>query len=133
MIYIQTVLCELGEHHFCDSDDQPYQVLAFERKEAGGPSSIPKDALVLFQVQTAQALTQESSLFARFIKEWAAYNNLEANPQNFADHLLTMYEGAGELPKLMVLHRDCYEVTKQHLLKLTFEGLLTKPQNVTML
>ena len=136
MMYVQIVKCgPEEEHHFADADDQHYQALTFLSAEEAGPSRTPPGAVMVFQLQIQDQLTQESPTFLRFIKEWAVYNGFIYSREAFKTALIRHYdfEGDENAPRILVIHKDFYDVIKHLLTKLMFEGLLTKPQTVTIL
>ena len=136
MMYLQIVKCGPDEeHHFADADDQYYQVLAFLSAEEGRPSQTPPGAVMVFQLQIQEQLMEESPTFLRFIKEWAVYNGFVYSRDTFKTALIRHYdfEGGENAPRILAIHKDFYNVTKHLLTKLMFEGLLTKPQTVTIL
>ena len=135
MMYLQIVKCGPEEHHFADAGDQYYQVLAFLSAEEGRPSQTPPGAVMVFQLQIQEQLMEESPTFLRFIKEWAVYNGFVYSRDAFKAALIRHYdfEGDKNAPRILVIHKDFYGVVKHLLTKLMFEGLLTKPQTVTIL
>lgn len=136
MMYLQIVKCgPEEEHHFADADDQHYQALAFLSAEEGRPSDTPVGTVMVFQLQIQEQLMEESPTFLRFIKEWAAYNAFVYSRDAFKGALIRHYdfEGDENAPRILVIHKDFYDVIKHLLTKLMFEGLLTKPQTVTIL
>ena len=135
-MYLQIVKCgPEEEHHFADADDQHYQALTFLSAEEAGPSQTPPGAVMVFQMQIQDQLMQESPTFLRFIKEWAVYNGFVYSRDVFKNALIRHYdfEGDENAPRILVIHKDFYDVVKHLLTKLMFEGLLTKPQTVTIL
>ncbi len=136
MMYLQIVKCgPEEEHHFADADDQHYQGLAFLSAEEGRPSDTPVGTVMVFQLQIQEQLMEESPTFLRFIKEWAVYNGFVYSRDTFKTALIRHYdfEGDENAPRILVIHKDFYDVIKHLLTKLMFEGLLTKPQTVTIL
>lgn len=136
MMYLQIVKCGPDEeHHFADADDQYYQVLAFLSAEEGRPSQTPPGSVFVFQLHVQTQLISESPTFLRFIKEWAVYNGFVYAWDTFKSTLIRHYdfEGDEDAPRILVIHKDFYDVIKHLLTKLMFEGLLTKPQTVTIL
>ena len=136
MMYLQIVKCgPEEEHHFADADDQQYQVLTFLSAEEGRPSQTPPGAVMVFQLQIQEGLMEESPTFLRFIKEWAVYNGFVYSRDTFKTALIRHYdfEGDENAPRILAIHKDFYDVIKHLLTKLMFEGLLTKPQTVTIL
>ena len=136
MLYLQILKCGPDEeHHFADADDQHYQALAFLSAGGARPSQTPPGAVMVFQMQIQDQLMQESPTFLRFIKEWAVYNGFVYSRDVFKTALIHHYdfEGDENAPRILVIHKDFYDVVKHLLTKLMFEGLLTKPQTVTIL
>lgn len=129
--YIQIVPATKGEHHFGDADGNYYQVLTFTEETAAARSCLLPDDLRVYMVQTQQSLTAESTRYSRFIKDWMAYNELKGDP---LDHLLVHYdfEDDRKAPRILVIHQDYYNVSKQYLTRLVFEGLLSTPKTVTI-
>jgi hypothetical protein len=136
MMYLQIVKCGPDEeHHFADADDQHYQSLTFLSPEEGRPSDTPPASVVAFQIHVRDELIEESQAFLRFIKEWAIYNNFLYSTDAFKAALIRHYDFERDeyAPRILVIHRDFYDVVKHLLTRLSFEGLLTKPQTVTIL
>lgn len=136
MMYLQIVKCgPEEEHHFADADDQHYQALAFLSADEGRASQTLPGTVMVFQLQIQEQLIDESPTFLRFIKEWAVYNGFVYSRDAFKTALIRHYafEGDGNAPRILVIHKDFYDVIKHLLTKLMFEGLLTKPQTVTIL
>lgn len=135
-MYLQIVKCgPEEEHHFADAYDQHYQVLTFLSPEEARPSDTPSDTVMVFQIHVRDELIQESPTYLRFIKEWAIYTDFTYSTDIYKATLIRHYdfEGDEDAPRILVIHRDFYDVAKHLLTRLSFEGLLTKPQTVTIL
>lgn len=129
--YIQIVPATKGEHHFGDADGRYYQVLTFPESATAARSCVLPADLRIYMVQIQEGLTEQSTRYSRFIKDWMAYNELTGAP---IDHLLVHYdfEDDPKAPRILVVHADYYNVSKQYLTRLVFEGLLSTPKTVTI-